>query len=245
MRPTISFITVVRNNAEGLRTTLENLSTLPYDQKELVVIDGESTDGSLDVITEYADHISYFISERDSGIYDAMNKGIRASSGKFLWFVNAGDRVRGIDELKALFATDSPLCDIFYGDTLIVNEQGEELGLRRKPLPAKLSVNSLKNGMVICHQSFIVRRSIAPLYDTTYRFSADYGWMIECVRRAKSSVNVGVVLSEFELGGATTKHHKASLKERYRIMKANFGLLTTIAYHIKFVFNAIFSRKYR
>ncbi len=245
MRPTISFITVVRNNADGLRRTLKNLSSLSYDSKELIVIDGVSTDGTLDVVSEYAEHINYFVSEPDSGIYDAMNKAIGAATGKFLWFVNAGDRVRGIEELKCFFATDSPLSDIYYGDTMIVAQSGQELGLRRKPLPRKLSLESLKNGMVICHQSFIVRRSITPLYDTSYKFSADYNWMIECVRRSKSSTNLGFVISEFELGGATTKNHKASLRERFAIMRNNFGFITTVLYHIKFIFDGIFKSKYR
>ncbi len=245
MLPKISFITVVRNDSEGLRTTLQNLAELPYPDKELIVIDGESTDGTINVISEFSHYITYFVSERDSGIYDAMNKGIKAATGRFLWFVNAGDTIKGVEKLKELFTTDNYLSDIYFGDTEIINEKGKLVGLRHKKPPLRLSVNSLKNGMVICHQSFIMRRSITPLYNTDYRFSADYLWMIECVRRAKSSTNVGVPLSVFALGGATTKHHKASLKERFKIMRENFGIHTTILYHLKFIFNGIFTKKYR
>lgn len=245
MLPKISFITVVRNDSEGLRTTLKNLAELPYPDKELVVIDGESTDGTIDVISDFSHYITYFVSERDSGIYDAMNKGIKAATGRFLWFVNAGDTVKGVEKLKELFTTDNYLSDIYFGDTEIVDEKGEFIGLRHKKPPYKLSLNSLKNGMVICHQSFLVRRSITPLYNTAYRFSADYQWMIECTQRAKSSTNAGVPLSVFALGGATTKHHRASLKERFEIMRQTFGLTTTVLYHIKFIVNAIFTEKYR
>ncbi len=245
MYPKLTFITVVRNDAEGLRRTLTNITSIHYPNKEIVIIDGKSTDNTIDVVREFSHAITYFVSESDNGIYDAMNKGIKAATGGFLWFVNAGDTVRNIETLKQYFTTDNFLADIYYGETEIINEEGETLGLRRKPLPKKLTVNSLKNGMVICHQSFIVRRSITPLYDTKYRLSADYDWMIKCVRKAKSSINVHATLSVFQLGGATTRHHKASLKERFGIMSKNFGFLPTVFFHIKFVFDALFGKKYR
>ncbi len=245
MYPKISFITVVFNNADGLRKTMQNLDNLSYADKEIIVIDGASTDGTVQVIADFAHIISHYVSERDSGIYDAMNKGIKAATGKFLWFVNAGDTVHNIEELHNEFTTDSYLADIYYGDTLILDQEGNPKGLRRKPLPKKLTTKSLKNGMVVCHQSFLVRRSIAPLYDTSYRFSADYKWMIECTKAAKSTINVGVVLSNFELGGATTKNHKASLRERFQIMKRTYGLPTTLLYHAKFFIYALFTPRYR
>ncbi len=245
MYPKLTFITVVRNDSNGLRTTLENIIKLPYPDKEIVVIDGNSTDDTPQVAASFMYSIDHYVNEPDKGIYDAMNKGINAATGKFLWFVNAGDTVQGIDTLIHYFTTDNFLSDIYYGDTIIVNEKGEKLGLRHKKLPTKLTVDSLKNGMVICHQSFIVRRSITPLYDLTYKYSADYNWMIECVKRAKSSVNIHEPISVFALGGATTKHHKASLKERFTIMRKHFGLCTTILRHFTFVINGIFSKKYR
>ncbi len=245
MYPKISFIIVVRNNEQGLRTTLLNLESISYAHKEIVVIDGGSTDNTVIVAQEFAHIINYFISEPDNGIYDAMNKGIKASRGKFLWFINAGDKVLNFEELYYEFTTDNHLADIYYGDTQIVNQDGEVLGLRRKPLPKTLTPKSFRNGMVVCHQSFIVRHSIAKLYDTSYRFSADYKWMIECVKAAKSIINIECVLSQFEIGGATTQNHKASLKERFSIMRKEFGLVRTLIYHIGFVFDAIFKPKFR
>ncbi len=245
MYPKISFITVVRNNAEGLRKTLRNLSEISYPNKELVVIDGLSTDGTVEVVAEFAHSISYFVSEADRGIYDAMNKGLDAATGVFVWFVNAADTVSGVAELKRLFTTDNLLPDIIYGDTAIESESGERLGLRRKPLPEELTVRSLRNGMVVCHQSMLVRRTIAPKYSLEYRYSSDYNWLIECTKAAKSTARIDGVLSTFALGGATTKHHKDSLRERFGIMSKHYGIVTTLLRHIKFIFDALFTAKYR
>lgn len=245
MYPKISFITVVRNNAKGLRTTLESLCELRYSNKEIVVIDGVSIDGTLGVIEEYAHEISYFVSEPDGGVYFAMNKGLRAATGDYVWFINAGDKVVDFDALYAQFASESSLADIYYGETRIVDLDGTVLGLRAKRIPEKFTTRSLRRGMVVSHQSFIVRRSIAPMYDTQYRYSADYDWMYTCVSNAGSIQRVDVVLSQFELGGLTTAHHRESLMERFAIMRHRFGLLPTLVSHIGFVFDALFTPSYR
>lgn len=245
MHPKISFITVVRNNAAGLRTTLDNLSNIVYSNKEIIVIDGASTDSTVVVAQEFAHDITYFVSEPDGGIYDAMNKGLRAATGEFVWFINAGDRVVGFDALYRQLVSEGPLSDIYYGQTQIVDPQGVVLGLRRKRLPEDLTTRSLENGMVVSHQSFVVKRAIAPLYDTQYRYSADYDWMYMCVERAATAYNIDEVLSVFELGGATTVHHRQSLVERFTIMRRRFGLMRTLISHFRFCFDAIFSPSYR
>lgn len=245
MYPKISFITVVRNNAKGLRATLENLADLHYSNKEIIVIDGVSTDGTLGVIEEFAHDISYFVSEPDGGVYFAMNKGLRAATGDYVWFINAGDKVVGFDALYTLFASEGSLADIYYGETRIIDLDGKVLGLRRKRIPRKFTTRSLRRGMVVSHQSFIVSRAIAPMYDTQYRYSADYDWMFTCVKDAKIIQRVDEALSEFELGGLTTSHHRESLMERFSIMRLHFGLLRTLISHIGFVFDAIFTPSYR
>ncbi len=245
MYPKISFITVVYNDAVGLQKTLQNLIDARYPNKEIIVIDGNSVDSTPLVALEYADYISHFSSEPDAGIYDAMNKGIAVASGQYVWFVNAGDTVENIETLYDLFTTDHFLADIYYGETVIVGECGSELGLRRKKPPIRLTVGSFREGMLVCHQSFLMRRSLCPLYDLQYRYSADYKWMIDCVRVAKSSVNTGVVLSRFVLGGATSRHHRASLFERFGIMRAEYGLFVALLMHLKFLLYAPFVKKYR
>lgn len=247
MQPIVSIITVVRNNAQALEKTLNNLLSLDYPAKELIIIDGASSDSTPQVIERFAEHISYSISEKDSGLYDAMNKGIRAASGEYLWFINAGDTVFSPSTLQNIFSpgeNPTQLADIYYGETLVCTPDGSPLGLRRKPLPHTLSWHSLSRGMVVCHQSFIVRRNIAPLYDLSYRYVADIEWVIESLKAARSIVFTHQIMSCFETGGISTRHRNAGLRERWHIMCHHYGLARTVTAHIGFLFD-IFTPTYR
>ncbi len=237
--PKISIVTVTRNAAEALRTTLENIARSDYPNLEVVVIDGASTDRTAEVVAAHAEWVDVFVSEPDDGIYDAMNKGMSCVTGDYLWFINAGDRIHGPESITRIF-DDGPVgADIYYGETLIRSENGEELGLRKKKLPDKMTWKSFRRGMVVCHQSILVRRSIAPEYNLKYRYSSDVEWVIAVLQRAKTIVNTRTILSEFVLGGASTTHRKESLRERYNIMKHYFGTIPTLWAHVRFVFDAL------
>lgn len=238
----VSIITVVWNAAAELEKTLANLSALDRSaaEVEVVVIDGGSTDGTPAVMERYKGLISYGVSELDGGLYDAMNKGMRAATGDYLWFVNAGDTVFAPDVLTRIFAggaaSTAVPADVYYGETLVVAPDGVALGLRKKRLPrGGLTWRSLRRGMVVCHQSFIVRRTVAPLYDTVrYRLAADIDWVIECLKRASSVVDTGLILSCFTTGGVSTRRRGASLCERWKIMVWHYGWLATLGAHVRF-----------
>lgn len=266
MKLKISIITVVRNAPQDLERTLANLTALDTSAAavELVVIDGASTDRTPEVIERYADRISYRVSEPDGGLYDAMNKGIRAATGDYLWFVNAGDTVYSTDTLTLIFggsgfsevtsagagasvpelSASGALADIYYGETVVVSASGEPLGLRKKRLPhGGLTWRSLEWGMVVCHQSFIVRRAIAPLYDTgNYRLAADIDWVIACLKAAREVRYTGLILSCFTTGGISTRRRKASWRERWRIMRHYYGLPRTLWAHVRFVWDVVLGR---
>ena len=245
MLPKVSIITVVRNNQDGLQKTLENLTGLDYPAVELVVVDGASTDGTLGVVEKFADRMAYWVSEPDNGLYDAMNKGILAATGDYLWFVNAGDTVLRTDCLSEIFsdkgdcAAREKYADIYFGETVVADPDGNILGLRKKKLPARLSPASLRKGLVVCHQSFIVRRMIAPLYDTSLRYVSDIDWVIRCLQNAKSVVNANMVLSCFETGGISTRHRKEGLRERWKVMRRYYGLLATLIAHMGFCLDSL------
>lgn len=245
MDPKISIITVVFNAANDLRTTLDALSKLSYDNKEIIIIDGGSTDGTLDVICEFAPFISFWKSEPDKGLYDAMNKGLKAATGEYVWFVNAGDLPYNDEVLENVFLPTETLPDIYYGEAMIIDKNGEELGLRRKKLPKKLTKNSFKNGMVVCHQAFIVRKAITPMYNTELRYVADIEWVIGCIDNSKKIQNCNTVICKFQEGGISTAHKKASLLERWGVLRRRYGVAATIMAHIRFALNSVFSKQYR
>jgi len=245
MLPKISIITVVRNAENALRETLQSLVELKYHEKELIVIDGESSDGTVKVIEEFSSHIAYWVSEKDRSLYDAMNKGMAKATGEYLWFINAGDIPYNNLVLSKIFLPTENYADIYYGETMVVDGDGDELGLRRKPLPDKLSWKSFRGGMVVCHQSIIVRAAIAPPYQLRFRYAADIEWVISCLKLANEIVNTHLILSQFQSGGISTRMRRNSLKERFTIMREHFGLFSTLISHAGFAVDAIIKRGYR
>ena len=237
--PKISIITVTRNAAEALRETLQNIARSDYPNLEVVVIDGASTDRTAEVAGEYAAVVDYFVSEPDRGIYDAMNKGLRAATGEYVWFLNAGDLIHRPESITRLFDGGESGADIYYGETLIRSEEGAELGLRKKKLPERLTWRDFRRGMVVCHQSVLVRRAVVPEYELKYRYAADIEWVLVSLRRAKTIVNTRTILSEFVLGGVSTAHRRESLRERYEIMCRHFGPLATLWAHAGFLFDTL------
>ncbi len=237
--PKVSVIVVAYQAASDLRMTLSNLSRQEYPDLEVVVIDGGSTDSTLRVLEEFSALIGVSVSEPDEGIYDAMNKGLARATGDFVWYINAGDRIHSPRALREIFDEFGSDGDLYYGDTLIFSKEGKRLGLRKKSLPDRMTWRSFLRGMVVCHQSVIVRKSVAPSYDVGYRIAADVEWVLLCLRNAEKIVPTGRVLSEFTEGGISTVRRREGLRERYRIMKKYFGLLPTLWAHLRFVLDAL------
>lgn len=236
MQPTISIITVVLNGKEHLKKTIESIKCQTFKDYEFIVIDGGSEDGTLEVIKENTDVISKWLSEKDKGIYDAMNKGIKLASGKYLWFLNAGDAIFSETTLTELFSVVKDF-DVIYGDTELVNEEGKSFGLRQlKRPPENLTWKSMINGMVITHQSLVVKKAIAPLYNTRYKYVADIDWLIRVLQNSKVIINSHQILSKFLLGGFSRKNTLPSLIERFKILCQYFNLITVLLNHIKLFF---------
>lgn len=234
----ISIITVTYNVENVLQRTLSSIqSQSAFDGIEHIIVDGNSTDGTLSIIENNTDKISQWISEPDKGLYDAMNKGIEMATGDYLWFINAGDELYDSTTAQKLIhyiQTNETQPDVLYGDTKEYTQDGEELGLRRLKVPENLNWESFKQGMLVCHQSILVKRAIAPKYDLTYKISADVDWVINALKASSCIVNVHLVLSKFEKGGLSRKHLKRALKERFTIMHKHYGLLSTSLRHLYF-----------
>ena len=250
-----SIITVTYNAEKVLERTIKSVAAQTYPNIEYIIIDGGSTDGTLRIIQNSTSKIQNFIciSEPDNGLYDAMNKGLLRATGNYVWFLNAGDvlhedttveqiisRLSNIHTSKAAAPLSTP--DIIYGETDIVDEDGRFVAHRRLKAPKKLSWKSFRMGMMVCHQSFIVQRATAPLYDLQYHFSADFEWCIRCMKSANSIFNTQLVLSDYLNQGVTTRNRKASLKERFNIMTHYYGLFPSALRHLWFAIRFYFTK---
>lgn len=238
VRPLISVITITYNASETLPLTMESVAEQTFKDFEHVIVDGASKDDTIIVARRMGQSGLRIVSEPDNGLYDAMNKGLKMARGRYLIFLNSGDRFHSSDTLKIYaeaIAERNP--DIVYGETDIVDIEGKRIGPRHLSVPEILTVDSFSQGMLICHQAFMVKKDIAPLYDTDYRFSADYDWCIRCIKasRAGDRVNLHCVTIDYLTDGLTEKHKKASLVERFKIMASHYGSMKAVAAHLSFI----------
>ena len=247
-----SIITITYNAEAFLPRTVESVLSQHYRDIEHIIIDGASTDSTISVAQDYMQrsyaaqngHEVRIVSEPDNGLYDAMNKGLRQASGDYICFLNAGDFFPNANVLDTIVSRSltgksrQQLPAVIYGDTDIVDNDGNFLRHRRLAPPRNLTWRS-------CHQAFYARLDIARTvpYDTRYRYSADVDW---CIRVMKEAERMGAglayvdsVVVNYTQEGQTTKHHRDSLKERYRVMQCHYGAFTTALMHAWFAVRAV------
>ncbi len=224
--PKLTVITVVFNDKEHIEKTIKSVLNQTFNDIEYWIIDGGSTDGTLDIIKKYDKHLNW-LSEPDHGIYDAMNKGLDRATGQYVLFLNSGDEFYDSRVLEKVFS-DNQQADVYYGDSVIVTEDGQILGLRRLRPPKQLTWKSLSKGMLVLHQAFIAKRELCPHYDLKYKHAADFDWVIKVLKKSKVIVNTNQILVKFLAGGHSSKHVAASLRERFDILRTHYGLLTAV-----------------
>lgn len=228
--PKISIITVVYNSAALIERTIKSVLGQSYANIEYVIIDGASTDATLSIVKQYQTKIAVLVSEKDKGIYDAMNKGLAAATGDYVLFLNAGDELYNTTTIANVFDL-KPNADVYYGNTLVTDSSGIPLGDRRLTSPEQLNWKSLKYGMCVSHQSFIAKRILCTSYNTNYHIAADIDWVISVLKKSVTVINCHQYISKFLEGGASNKHQAQGLKERFGIMSAHYGLLNTLWNH--------------
>jgi glycosyltransferase involved in cell wall biosynthesis len=237
--PKVSIITVVFNNKANLSKTIDAVRKLNFRNIEYIIIDGGSTDGTKDVIEENKDFITICVSEKDNGIYDAMNKGLKLATGEYVWFMNAGDMPYCDDILNKIFTVSND-ADVFYGDTEMIDQEGESFGRRTLKVPPKeLTWKNMIDGMVVSHQALLARKSICSEYDLNLKFVADIDWTIKLLKKSSKIINTKLILCKFLIGGYSRKYTVASLKERYRVLCGHFNNLYVLLNHVKLSFKFI------
>ncbi|MBR0049974.1 MAG: glycosyltransferase [Prevotella sp.] len=264
---TITYVTVTFNAESLLQRTLDSVLCQDYRHINHLIVDGASTDGTMKKVADYAarsnaadnGHHIHVISEPDSGIYDAMNKALRSATGDYVCFLNAGDFLPSADTASRIVASISPnlphlqnlqnLPAVLYGHTDIVDNQGHFIRHRRLQPPEKLTWRSFRQGMLVCHQAFYARTDLATAtpYNQQYRYSADVDWCIRIMKAAEQQQlplhNLHMLVANYTEEGQTTRHHRQSLMERYRIMQHHYGPMTTLAMHIWFAVRALLQPK--
>lgn len=254
-----SIITCTYNAESVLQRTLDSVLEQTYSHVEHIIVDGASTDATLDMVEAYKQksdaedwcHEVRVKSEPDRGLYDAMNKGIQRATGQYVLFLNAGDTFPSADTLELVAESvgegEEPPA-VLYGDTDVVDNDGHFLRHRRLSPPRRLTWRSFMKGMLVCHQAFYARTDLAKAtpYDLHYRFSADVDWCIRIMRLARRRRlpmrNVGAVVVNFLDGGMTTTNHRASLKERFHVMAHHYGFVPTVIMHAWFVVRSLFKK---
>ena len=246
-----TIVTCTFNAEHELQRTLDSVFRQSYADVEHLILDGLSRDRSVEMAQTYRQrsdeartgHEVVVCSERDSGLYDAMNKGIARATGDYIVFLNAGDTFPSeatLEHIAHSIGDGEALPGVIYGDTDIVNDEGRFLRHRRLQPPAKLTWRSFRNGMLVCHQAFYALTTLAKdnPYNLNYRFSADVDWCIrvmkEAERRHLTLKNVDEVVVNYLDGGMTEKNHRASLRERFSVMRCHYGLPLTLIMHVWF-----------
>ena len=212
-----TIITINYNNADGLRRTIESVVCQTYSDYEYVIIDGGSTDGSVDIIHKYAKHVDYWVSEKDGGIYNAMNKGVKVAHGEYLIFMNSGDvfyNNRVLERIESSQKTD----DIIVGRVL--TDDGKEFMHQ----PQQLTMYFLYSS-TIPHQGAFIKKQLLEKhpYDETLKITSDWKFFVDAIIYDNCSVGfVDIVVSKFDVDGVSTTNPEKTWNEKFEIMRTMF-----------------------
>lgn len=211
-----SIITINYNDKEGLSRTIKSVINQTSKDFEYIVIDGGSTDGSVDIIKQNADHINYWVSEKDKGVYNAMNKGIAQAKGDYLVFMNAGDCFHTPDilELMCDYQEDIICGKVFKGNTTIPSGHYK---------PTITLVDLMRGSLP--HQAMFIRRELMVKhpYDENYKILSDWKFCIQALVFDNCTFrNSDVVVADYDISGISTNSNGLLAKERDFILKELF-----------------------
>jgi len=230
----ISIITVVLNCRQHIEQTIQSVINQTYNNIEYIIIDGGSTDGTLDIIRNYDHAIDYWISEKDQGIYSAMNKGLRvvANEESYVLFLNAGDF---FDDHKIISDISFELndCDFVYGKIKL--EDGDfSIIAGKKVNLTSLTINT------ICHQTIFVKKALYNQlggFSEKYQIASDYEFVLRVFNTNIKTKYIDKVISTMRLGGISDRNYLMTFKEKSEIIKNNVSTLSyyIAVFHIYFI----------
>ena len=238
MSPKISVITVCYNAASSIEDTIKSVINQTYQHVEYIIIDGASTDGTLNIIKKYSDNISYWQSEPDSGIFDAMNKGLHKATGEWVVFMNAGDCFYSHDTISKVNHELSDDLIMLYGDTQYIRKTGTAIEKAMEP-------DFIRKNMPTCHQSFFIKSTIAKEigFDTRYQYAADYNMVYHIYIKfgVEKIRHISLPISSYEaITGLSMQHANEVYKETLIIR--HFSIHVLYGY-VKYYIKKIIGRK--
>lgn len=210
----ISVITVCYNSAKTLGQTIKSVIAQDYNGLEYIIVDGGSTDGTQDVIRKYGENVTYWISEPDCGIYDAMNKGLKVCTGEIVAFLNSDDWYESnvLKRVNSYFEKND--VDIVSGKTYTVYDEGIE-----KNIFARENDENIFFSVIYHHPALFVKRALferVGVYDTSYKIAADTDWIIRAYSEGARILKVDDYFTYFRDGGLSSRNVYESQKEQYR-----------------------------
>jgi len=217
MNPLVTIVTITLNNKNGLKKTLDSILKQKYNNIELIIVDGKSEDGTEEYIKTNKNLIEnklkrfLYIYEEDNGIYDAMNKGIKAATGDWIIFMNAGDTFFDEEVISKIFEHDSIFkeADIIYGKTHLIADEKVDMISKPKKL------QNINYGMIFCHQSAFVKSHLLKnnLFSNNYKISSDYDSFLHMYQEKRKFQEIDLIISDFEETGVATKYKLKAYRE--------------------------------
>jgi glycosyltransferase involved in cell wall biosynthesis len=238
MQPFISIIIVTYNAAKFLQQSLDSVASQDYKNIELIVIDGKSTDETVQIIENNTSKIKYWVSETDNGIYDAMNKGVKVASGDYILFLGADDVLHNVLHQVAEKLVDSNC--VYYGNVFFESIQKEYDGEFNA---YKLAVKN------ICHQAIFYPKSVFLKYkfNTKYKIRADHYLNLECFSDKNFRFQyMNINIANYSDGGFSSLGHDVEFNnDRLNFIKSHFGIMVyAYCFTRSFVSKYILSKKY-
>lgn len=236
-KPLVSIITVVFNGEKYLERTIQSVIDQTYDNVEYIIIDGRSTDSSIDIIKKYENKIDYWVSEPDEGVYYAMNKGIELVFGDWVNFMNCGDIFKNCQVLSSLFSIGiGSEIELVYGRATIENKIFQTNKIIGREVS---SIQDFYEGMPICHQATfhnICAFKKHGLFNESYRIAADYEWLCRFFENnSKATKYIDFIVADYLHGGLASDNLDQAKKEEYHISKSYFPKDVRVKKYIDFL----------
>ncbi len=245
-KPLVTIITVVYNSEAVLEKTIQTVINQSYSNIEYIILDGASTDKTLEIIKKYNDKIDYWCSESDNGIYHAMNKAIKIANGDYLNFLNAGDYLYNNNAIKNLLKEFSSDIDVVYGNIMVVDKKIEDARLLTS-MPFTIEKLKKEGTGVVCHQAFFVKKTICPYYNIKYKFKAELNWYFDILEKNNDLKikHKDVIIVYYSMGGYSDQHYLKDAKELFSLMIARFGYFSIFKYKLIKRFYQLLKIKYK